>query len=245
MPRGTRDRRNRRATDHEDPSTPNSPGTSNGNAEPFTPYYPVTLYVQGKRCVVIGGGEVAFRKAQALLQHGALVEVISPGLCPELSRLAATGAVRAVPREYRAGDLDGAFVAVAATDDAGTNSRVAAEATERRVLVNVADTPALCSFIMPSCLRRGPVTVAVSTGGKSPALARRIRTELERSLTTEYGSLASLVEQVRSELKERGIVLPGEAWQRALDLDVLLEMLRQGRWDEAKERLLSKLERCE
>jgi len=103
----------------------------------------------------------------------------------------------------------------------------------------------LCSFIIPSCLHRGAVTIAVSTGGKSPALARRIRTELEGSFAHEYGPLAAMVEQVRSELRQRGITIPGEAWQRALDLDVLLQMLRLGQWDEAKRRLTDSLGRYE
>jgi precorrin-2 dehydrogenase/sirohydrochlorin ferrochelatase len=116
---------------------------------------------------------------------------------------------------------------------------------KRGVLVNVVDTPELCSFIIPSCLRRGAVTVAVSTGGKSPALARKIRTELEPSFGHEYGPLASMVEEVRSELRQKGITIPGEAWQRALDLEPLLDMLRRGQRDEAKRRLQDSLGRYE
>lgn len=203
------------------------------------------LHVQGKRCIVVGGGEVALRRVSTLMEHGAHVEVVSPELCPELSQLAAAGAIKTTLRDYESGDLEGAFVVVAATADSTTNRQVAEEAVKRGVLVNVVDTPELCNFIIPSCLRRGAVTIAVSTGGKSPALARRIRTDLEPSFGHEYGPLASLVEEVRSELRQRGITIPGEAWQRALDLEPLLEMLRQGHRDEAKRRLQDSLGRYE
>ena len=179
------------------------------------------------------------------MEHDAHVEVISPELCPDLSQMAAQGAVKTTLRDYRSGDLQGAFLVVAATADSATNRKVADEAMKRGVLVNVVDTPELCSFIIPSCLRRGAVTVAVSTGGKSPALARRIRTELEPRFGSEYGPLASMVQEVRSELRQKGITVPGEAWQRALDLEPLLEMLRQGQRDKAKRRLQDSLGRYE
>ncbi|GAG27919.1 unnamed protein product [marine sediment metagenome] len=134
---------------------------------------------------------------------------------------------------------------VAATDNSKINSQVAEEALKLGILINVVDTPELSSFIVPSCLRRGDVTIAISTGGKSPALARRLRTELEKSFGDEYASLALLVSQVRSELKQEGVTIPAEVWQQALDLDVLLELLRLGQWDEAKQRLLSILRRHE
>lgn len=218
---------------------------SEGAGGATSPYWPVMLNVQGQRCVVVGGGAIALRRAKALVQHDAHVEVISPELCPELSRLVESGAVKATLREYTKGDLQGAFLVVAATDDGATNSLAAEEAMEGGVLVNVVDTPRLSSFIIPSSLRRGALTVAVSTGGASPALSRRIRTELEGSFGQEYEGLASLVEQVRCDLRERGINIPGEVWQRALDMDVLLEMLRLGQWDEAKRRLLDGLGRSE
>jgi len=201
--------------------------------------------IKGKRCVVIGGGEVALRRAEMLVGHGARVEIISPELCPEINRLVASGAVLSTLREYMPGDLHGAFVVVAATDNSKINNQVAEEALKLGILINVVDIPELSSFIVPSCLHRGDVTIAVSTGGKSPALARRLRTELEKSFGDEYASLALLVSQVRSELKQRGITIPAEVWQQALDLDVLLELLRLGQWGEAKQRLLSILRRHE
>jgi siroheme synthase-like protein len=197
-------------------------------------YYPIMLDIEGKRCVVVGGGQVALRKVETLLQHGAVVEVISPELCPELEELASNGSVKATLRPYRAGDLQGAAVAIAAADDSETNKSVSREALESGPLVNVVDVPELSSFIVPSALCRGDLTIAVSTNGRSPALSRRIRADLESKFGEEYSQLVSLVEEVRSELKRDGISIPGEAWQDALNLDALLELLRSGRRDEAK-----------
>ncbi len=204
-------------------------------------YYPIMLDVKGKRCVVIGGGPVALRKAQSLLECGAAVEVISPELCSELEELAANGSVKAVRRPYRRGDLRGAALVIAAADDGEVNRSVSQEASESGILVNVVDVPGLSSFIVPSSLRRGDMTLSVSTNGKSPALARRIRAELEESIGEEYSLLASLAEEVRSELKQDGVTVPAEAWQQALDLDTLLGLLRSGRREEAKQRLSESL----
>ena len=209
------------------------------------PYYPIFLDIKEKRCVVIGGGIVALRKVNMLLDHEAQVEVISPQLCPELSELAANGMVKAVLREYEPGDLQGAFVVVAATDDSQINEQVAREAMQQGILINVADIPELSNFIVPSYLRRGDVTVAVSTGGKSPALARKIRLELERGFGEEYALLATLIDEVRSELKQQKITILGDVWQQALDLDILLELLRSGQRGEAKKRLWDTLRKDE
>ena len=210
-----------------------------------TYYYPIFLDIKEKRCVVIGGGEVALRKARMLLEHEALVEIISPELCPELNELVENSTVKAILREYESGDLKGAFVVVAATDDSKTNEQAAEEAMERGILINVVDVPKLSNFIVPSYLRRGDVAIAVSTGGKSPALARKIRSVLENSFGDEYAALALLLDEVRSELKEREASVPGEVWQQALDLEILLEHLRRGQRDEAKKRLLGILGRHE
>jgi len=206
-------------------------------------YYPIMLDVKGKRCVVIGGGKVALRKARGLLECGAAVEVISPALCPELEELAANGPLKAVLRPYRRGDLQGVALAIAAADDGGVNRGVYEEAKASGIPVNVVDVPGLSSFIVPSVLRRGEVTMAVSTGGRSPALARRIRAGLEQSIGEEYSLLASLAEEVRSELKQEGIAVTAEEWQEALNLDALLGLLRSGRRDAAKQRLSESLKK--
>ena len=204
-------------------------------------YYPVYLDIRGKRCVVVGGGEVALRKVRMLLDHGASVEIVSPELCPDLGQLVDEGQLQVTGREYRPGDLEGAFVVIAATNDASTNEQAAAEATERGILINVVDVPGLSNFIVPSYLRRGAVTVAVSTGGKSPALARRIRRELEKKFGDEYADLSVLVDEVRSELKRQNVSVSAERWQEALDLDALLQLLRSGQRAEAVDRLRESL----
>ena len=204
-------------------------------------YYPISVDIGGKRCVVIGGGDVALRKVRALLEHGALVQVIGPELCIELREMAGDGRLRTVERGYRAGDAKDAFVVIAATDDAVTNERVARDAHRLEKLVNVVDVPDRSNFIVPSCLRRGDLSIAVSTGGTSPALSRKIRSNLEKVIGEEYESLVSLVGEVRAELKQAGIIVSGDGWQRALDLEALLGLLRRGRRDEAKRQLLNTL----
>ncbi len=206
-------------------------------------YYPVFLNVNGKKCVVVGGGQVALRKVRVLLEHGADVEVIGPGLCPALVRLAESGEIHALTREYQEGDLKNAFVTIAATDNSEINQRVVAEARRRAVLVNVVDDAENSDFIVPSYLRRGTITVAVSTAGKSPALARKIRSKLEKELGNEYALLTNLIGEVRAELKQQKIEVDGDGWQEALDLDLLLDLLRKGEKERAKATLLSNLKR--
>ncbi len=169
-----------------------------------TPYYPISIKVEGRKCVVVGGGQVALRKVRTLLDHGASVEVVSADLCAELAGLAESGQVQAVRRDYQSGDVAGAFIAIAATDDRGANQKISKEAGQAGVLVNVVDDAAISDFIVPSYLCRGDVVIAVSTGGKSPALARKIRASLEVYFGEEYAALVDLVEEVRAELKRRG-----------------------------------------
>ncbi len=202
-------------------------------------YYPVSLNIQGKRCVVIGGGEVALRKVKALLEHGASVQVVSPALCPELNQLATSRAIDVLHKEYEPGDLKDAFIAIAATTENDTNQKVADEARQKKILVNVADSRQQSDFIIPSYFRRGDLTIAVSTAGGSPALARKIRTGVEENFGEEYATLTSLVEEVRSQLKRRGITATGDDWQKALDLDLLVRLLQTGQREKAKATLLS------
>ena len=206
-------------------------------------YYPIFLNIRGKRCVVVGGGPVALRKVNILLEHEASVKVISPELCPELSQLAKSRAIQVLQRNYNGGDLQGAFITIAATDDGEINNKVAEEARAKGVLVNVVDDSEHSDFIVPSQFRRGDITIAVSTAGKSPALARKIRTRLEEDFGVEYASLALLVDEVRSELKRQGIKVNGYGWQEAIDLDVLIELLRAGQNEKAKATLLANLKR--
>ncbi|MEA1958403.1 MAG: NAD(P)-dependent oxidoreductase [Chloroflexota bacterium] len=215
-----------------------------GSGSTANRYYPISVDIGGKRCVVIGGGDVALRKVRTLLEHSALVQVIGPELCPGIEALIVDGKITATRRSYRRDDLRGAFVVIAATDDAVTNERVARDAHRLGKLVNVVDVPDRSNFIVPSCLRRGDLSIAVSTGGASPALARRIRERLEGDFGEEYETLLSLVGRVRAELKQGGIIVSGDGWHDALDLDVLLDLVRKDRLEQAERHLIDKLTGC-
>lgn len=206
-------------------------------------YYPMSLKIKGKKCVVVGGGQVARRKVRTLLKYGANVEVISPDPCQELDKLGGVGEIKVLRRHYQAGDLQGAFLAIAATDDSEINQQVVKEAQEKAVPVNVADDAEDSDFILPSYLRRGALTIAVSTAGISPALARKIRSRLEKDFGAEYDSLLRLVGEVRTELKRQGIKVTGDDWQEALDLDFIFDLLKRGEEEKAKAVLLDKLMR--
>lgn len=206
-----------------------------------TPYYPMFLNVSGKRCVVVGGGRVALRKVRALLEHGASIEVISPDLCLELMEMAEKGQIRTSRRNYRPGDLQNAFIAIAATNNSDMNRRIAEEARSQTVLVNVADDLDSSDFIVPSYTHRGGVTIAVTTAGKSPALARKIRTRLEQELGDEYASLVHLIGEVRAEVKRQGIKVTGDDWQEAIDLDSMIALVKRGDSEKARAALLESL----
>lgn len=201
--------------------------------------YPICLVgLENRRVVVIGGGKVAARKAEALLQVGAPVIAISPQFCAEFDRLAAEYAgLERLPRSYRAGDLAAAFLVIAATDDPLVNQAVWSEAIQRGCLVNVVDDPEHSNFIVPAVVQRGEVKVAVTTGGASPALARRLREKLEALIGPEYGDLASLLAELRPELQSR--LAPGEprleAALRLVDSD-LLEILKTAGMQAARAR---------
>jgi siroheme synthase-like protein len=213
--------------------------------ERASPYYPISLNIQGRKCLVVGGGQVALRKVKTLLEHNANVEVVSPILCSELNQLATDGAIRTIQRGYKPEDLQHAFISIAATDNVKTNERVASEARRRGILVNVVDDPKNSDFIVPSCLKRGNVIVAVSTSGRSPALARKIRSELEKNFKAEYEHLALIADEVRSELKQQGITASSDAWQEILNSNSLIELLKQGKNREAKEIMLRRLKTLE
>jgi siroheme synthase-like protein len=208
-------------------------------------YYPILLNIEGRKCLVVGGGKVALRKVKVLLEHGANVEVVSPVFCSEINQLAADGAIRAIQRDYKSENLQHAFIAIAATDDAKTNKRVASEARRRGVLTNVVDDPKKSDFIVPSYFERGDIIIAVSTSGRSPALARKIRRQLEANFQDEYGQLALVADEVRSKLKRQGITASSDAWQQVLSLNSLIELLRQGKKQEAEKLILTRLKTTE
>jgi precorrin-2 dehydrogenase/sirohydrochlorin ferrochelatase len=150
-------------------------------------YYPIGLNLRGRLCVVVGGGKVAARKIQKLLAAGAQVKVISPELDPSLQDLKHCGAIVHFPRIYQTGDLQHAFLAIAATDSREVNRKVYEEASEAGVLINVVDNPDLCSFIVPATLQRGNLQISISTSGTDPAGAKKLKETLQSDL--EYGTL--------------------------------------------------------
>lgn len=163
----------------------------------MNPYYPVFIKVKNKAILVVGGGKVAERKVHALLEHGGRVTVVSPELTPKLQEWAAQGRMSWRRRRFAAADLDGVRLAICATNDEAVNRQVAEEANARRIWLNVVDKPDLCDFIVPSAVRRGDLTVAISTGGSSPALAKKIRHELEAYFGPEYALFLALLRKVR------------------------------------------------
>jgi len=162
-------------------------------------YYVACLDLEGRGCLVVGGGPVALEKASGLLECGARVTVVAPVISPGLRELP----VELREREYEPGDLEGRFLVVAATADTELNRRVHAGAEARSLLVNVVDVPELCSFILPAVHREGPLAIAVSTGGASPALAQRIRRELATRYGAEYAELARTLRALRPWAKAR------------------------------------------
>ncbi len=188
-----------------------------------------------RRAVVVGGGRIATQKVAGLLEANARVTVVSPTLTAKLKALAGTERITVIDRLYRQGDLAGAFVVIAATDDPATNKAIWREAEQRGCLVNVVDDPAHCNFIVPAVVRRGEVTVAISTGGASPALARRLRERLETLVGPEYGDLALLLSELRPELKARYKDKKArlEAAFRLVDSD-LIDVVREKGLDEAR-----------
>lgn len=166
-------------------------------------YYPIFLRVAGRPCLVIGGGRVAGQKTESLLHAGAQVTVVSPRLTPTLAALAATRKIVYHRRHYTTGDLRGFVLAYAATNDETVHAQIVREADEAGVLLNVVDRPELCDFIMPSVMERGDLIVATSTSGKSPALAKRIRQDLEGALGPEYDLALQLLGRLRTTLATR------------------------------------------
>lgn len=205
--------------------------------------FPVALEVGHRRCVVVGGGGEAEHRARALLDCDADVTVLAAAPGAGLVDLDRRGELILVRRPYVSGDLAGAFLVVAT--DLESTPAVFAEATERGVLCHAVDDPARCHFAMPSVLRRGELTVAVSTGGRAPALAKRLRHRLEAEVPSEYAALVDLLAEARTEaLPDRPRDFPTWArrWQAALaDLDHLLALLAEGRHEEARRQVLVSL----
>ena len=187
----------------------------------MAPYYPVFLAVKDRSCVIIGGGTIAEGKIASLLECGAKIRMIAPEVTPGIQKLADNGTISLENRQYLEGDLDGAFIAIAATDNNSVNRRIAQEAEARNILLNVVDVTHLCTFIAPAVVRKGEVTVAISTAGLSPALARRLREELEVDPALDYAELAPMLSEVRLELRKEGARIDADHWQSCLNRDVI------------------------
>jgi precorrin-2 dehydrogenase/sirohydrochlorin ferrochelatase len=195
-------------------------------------YYPIFLDLRAYPCLVVGGGTVAERKVQSLLQAHGQVTVISPTCTPQLRSWAADRAITLYERSYRSGDLQGFPLVFAATHDETLHEKIAVEARGAGVLLNVVDRPALCSFIMPAVVSQGDLTLAISTGGASPALAKKIRQTLERHFGPEYDLALQLLARVRERVARNE--LSSEERQRlftALADSPLLDYLRERQTD--------------
>ena len=203
-------------------------------------YAPIFVEMKNRRCLVVGGGTVGERKIAALLEAGATVTVISPEMTENIARWFQNKLIEVIARRYQPGDLSGYELAFAATGDARVNTEVFTEGRRRGVWVNSADDPKHCDFILPSVLRRGDLTIAVSTGGGSPALARTVREELETHLGAEYEQLAKLAAEARIEARRRSLSIPFESWRRALSGEVRQYLMR-GEVARAKTQLLREL----
>jgi precorrin-2 dehydrogenase/sirohydrochlorin ferrochelatase len=208
-------------------------------------YYPVFLDLHDRWVLVVGGGQVAERKVTQLLESGARVRVVSLDLTLRLTQLAQAGRIAYRQGEFDERDLDGVWLAIGATDDSRVNKQVAQAAAPRNVFCNIVDVPSLCSFLSPAIVMRGDVQIAISTSGRSPALAQRLKREIATQVGPEYAQLADLMSQWRSQVMEK---IPhqqqrAEVFHRLVESDIL-DLLRAGRRDEAEQRARELIEQA-
>lgn len=211
-------------------------------AENTPVYFPIMLDLRGRKCVAVGGGSIARRKIDGLIAAGAKVTVIAP------KYVEMPAEVEIINREFEPQDLDEAWLVIAATDSQQVNSLVAEAAAERRIWVNVVDEPQRCTVIMPAVVRRGMLTLAISTSGACPVWARRLRDDLAAQFGAEYGEMLELLWKARQEWKERAKQLAPaqrkQAWEDVLDQPIL-DLIRNGKLDDAKTAISSCLEKAE
>jgi siroheme synthase-like protein len=204
----------------------------------MTPFYPAFLDLRGRLCAVIGGGPMAEGKVLGLLAAGARVIVIDPQVTPRLDEIAAQGRIELLRRPYRWGDLEGVWLAISAPDDRSVNRQVWEEAQHRRVWLNAVDDLPHCGFIAPAIHRHGDLTVAISTAGKAPALAVRLRERIAASLGREYGAFLDLLGGLRAEIADRVPDFRARTalWYRIVDSDAL-DLVRRGEAEAARRRI--------
>jgi len=206
------------------------------------PYYPILVDLQGKEVVVIGGGTVAQRKIETLLEYGAVVNVVSRQLTPMLNRYLEEGKIKFLGEEFRESYLNGVFMVIASTDDASLNHRISQEASKKGILINAVDQPSDCNFIVPAILRRGDLLIAVSTSGKSPAIAKKVKEDLEDQFGLEYETLLVIMGNLRKEVLSRGLSQDENSriFHDIVDSHIL-EAIRREDWNEVASILTEKI----
>ena len=204
-------------------------------------YYPVYLNIQHRRCLVVGGGSVSARKVKTLLECGAKVTVVSLDYTDELRSLYRKGVITIRQKPYQSDDLQGMFLVIGATNDGRLNSRISSEARSCNVLCNIVDCPEMCDFILPSVVNRGDLIIAISTSGKSPAFAKKLRKDLEKKFGEEYATFLRLMGEIRKKLLSTGHAPEAHKHRFNQMIDMgLIEMIRDHRTDEIN-RLLQKI----
>ncbi len=200
------------------------------------PYYPIYLDIEDRAVIIIGGGNVCTRKAETMMKYGARVTVVSPTFTDELEGWAREGCLVLKRKTYDASDLDGANIVIASTDQQSVNEQIAADCRARRIPVNVVDVTPLCEFIVPAIIEKGSIQIAVSTGGKSPAVARTLKEDLQRAIGPEYAEVNDVLGTLRDGAKR---VLPTDVDRKRFFDGIIaagiLEMLRAGKRREAYE----------
>lgn len=200
------------------------------------PYYPIYLDIENRDVVIIGGGSVCARKAETMMKYGARVTVVSPEFTDEIERWAAEGRLAVKRKMYDHGDVEGANLVIASTDDQRVNEQIAADCRARRIPVNVVDVTPLCEFIVPAIIEKGSIQIAVSTGGKSPAVARTLKEDLQRLIGPEYAEANDVLGTLRDGAKS---VLPTDVDRKRFFDGIIaagfLNLLRDGKRREAYE----------
>jgi siroheme synthase-like protein len=200
------------------------------------PYYPIYIDIEDRSVVIVGGGNVCARKAETMMRYGARVTIVSPDFTEEIEQWAREGKLALRRKTYDASDVDDANLVIASTDHQAVNEQVAADCRARRIPVNVVDVTPLCEFIVPAIVESGGIQIAISTGGKSPALARTLKEDLQRFVGPEYSEVNELLGTLRESAKR---VLPTDVDRKrffdGILADGVLELLREGRRREAQE----------
>jgi precorrin-2 dehydrogenase/sirohydrochlorin ferrochelatase len=205
-------------------------------------YFPVNLDLNARHCLVIGGGDIAAGKARSLFDFGAKVTVISPACKPSMRRMITAGQCAYIEAKYHLKYLKGVFLVIAATNDSAVNARVAAACVQRNILVNVVDVPELCTFIVPSVVRRGPIVIGISTSGQSPMFAQQQRRKCEQCVTPAQGAFVSMLGKVRPRVQAK---YPNMGTRKAVYANLLnsnvLPLLEKGQTAAARKLFYARL----